>query len=722
MTRLRLVRGLAAGVALCAGFAAVAQSPFLTQSRIGAGVESLRDWSRSQMLADLVYSGRAWGSPTDPWQGQSSIILDANGWPTQDAGMIFMTGQVPSSGQGGIYHFSFECATLPEVRLVASSGTVQNVQRDSVTGIVTGEIVFPEDGTQLMLGFFNTSDGTTGGVRNLRLLRPGTTPGQLFTQRFIDHVNRFDILRFMDTNMTNQTTVSQWSNRTQMTQPNWRSRTGMPYEAEIALCNTVDADMFICVPHLADDNYIRQLARLIRDTLEPQRNVYVEFSNEVWNIGFQQGIWNRDQAALEVAAGNTNLTYDGNTNPTVTRFRRYARESKRVADIFMQEFNVTNPRGRVRPILSGQTARLDIYDYQLQYINDVYGPPRNYFYSIGVAPYFEAWTLDTTNPNLTVDQFITGLTAGVSKWNTDLQLEYHATTAAWYNLAPMVAYEGGVDTRFNSNLNVKRLATYDERMFGLCKTFLDDWHRQVGGDFVWSVAGAGPWNISSGSYTLTENMLDQATTKIRALDAVDAAPLPPLEVTRVPGVIDARRHPKRNPATWSQSPGSAMLLQGQGFDYMVQTDVPRTVPVTIYHSTSEANASVTLFVGGVENATVQLPINPNPNAVEFFAAQPVNVTFPAGVSTLRVVSNRTQGFVLQTIILGGCDDIDFNRNGIFPEDQDVIDYFNTLAGAPCPYNPGPWDGCDIDFNNNGVFPEDQDVIDFFTTLAGGTCP
>jgi len=28
----------------------------------------------------------------------------------------------------------------------------------------------------------------------------------------------------------------------------------------------------------------------------------------------------------------------------------------------------------------------------------------------------------------------------------------------------------------------------------------------------------------------------------------------------------------------------------------------------------------------------------------------------------------------------------------------------------------------IDFNNNGVFPEEQDVIDFFNVLAGGTCP
>ena len=63
-----------------------------------------------------------------------------------------------------------------------------------------------------------------------------------------------------------------------------------------------------------------------------------------------------------------------------------------------------------------------------------------------------------------------------------------------------------------------------------------------------------------------------------------------------------------------------------------------------------------------------------------------------------------------------CDDIDFNNNTVFPEDADVIDFFNVLAGAECVT-------CnDIDFNNNGVFPEDQDVIDFFNVLAGGSCP
>ena len=71
---------------------------------------------------------------------------------------------------------------------------------------------------------------------------------------------------------------------------------------------------------------------------------------------------------------------------------------------------------------------------------------------------------------------------------------------------------------------------------------------------------------------------------------------------------------------------------------------------------------------------------------------------------------------LAELSLFGCDDIDFNNNGVFPEDQDVIDFFDVLAGGSCP-------ACnDIDFNNNGVFPEDQDVVDFFNTLAGGACP
>ncbi|HLP83759.1 MAG TPA: M12 family metallopeptidase [Phycisphaerales bacterium] len=87
-----------------------------------------------------------------------------------------------------------------------------------------------------------------------------------------------------------------------------------------------------------------------------------------------------------------------------------------------------------------------------------------------------------------------------------------------------------------------------------------------------------------------------------------------------------------------------------------------------------------------------------------------------GVYRLRVTKTQRWGGDYTLTANGTCDDIDFNNNGVFPEDQDVIDFVSVLAGASCA-------ACnDIDFNNNLVFPEDQDVIAFFNTLAGGACP
>ncbi|HLP82776.1 MAG TPA: hypothetical protein VK157_00365 [Phycisphaerales bacterium] len=91
----------------------------------------------------------------------------------------------------------------------------------------------------------------------------------------------------------------------------------------------------------------------------------------------------------------------------------------------------------------------------------------------------------------------------------------------------------------------------------------------------------------------------------------------------------------------------------------------------------------------------------------------INYDVPPGV-TFDV--SYGAGLVRLTVVTTLCDTIDFNQNGVFPEDQDVVDFFDVLAGGSCSL-------CnDIDFNNNGVFPEDQDVVDFFNVLAGGTCP
>ncbi len=109
------------------------------------------------------------------------------------------------------------------------------------------------------------------------------------------------------------------------------------------------------------------------------------------------------------------------------------------------------------------------------------------------------------------------------------------------------------------------------------------------------------------------------------------------------------------------------------------------------------------------------PINPaRDDRAAVIASLPSGGVVVVGRSDGGSTGNDLATVVL-TPPLPGCDDIDFNNNEVFPEEQDVIDFFNVLAGADCP-------ACnDIDFNNNEVFPEEQDVIDFFNVLAGGTC-
>jgi hypothetical protein len=64
-----------------------------------------------------------------------------------------------------------------------------------------------------------------------------------------------------------------------------------------------------------------------------------------------------------------------------------------------------------------------------------------------------------------------------------------------------------------------------------------------------------------------------------------------------------------------------------------------------------------------------------------------------------------------------CDSIDFNADGLFPDDTDLVDFLSVLAGGAC--STGTCN--DIDFNNDELFPDDTDLIAFLRVLAGGDC-
>jgi hypothetical protein len=91
----------------------------------------------------------------------------------------------------------------------------------------------------------------------------------------------------------------------------------------------------------------------------------------------------------------------------------------------------------------------------------------------------------------------------------------------------------------------------------------------------------------------------------------------------------------------------------------------------------------------------------------------INFISPCGNQTSNIVTLSVAG-VCPLV----CDTIDFNNDGLFPDDNDLVTFLTVLAGGECP------DGnfCnDIDFNNDELFPDDSDLIAFLRVLAGGTC-
>jgi len=71
----------------------------------------------------------------------------------------------------------------------------------------------------------------------------------------------------------------------------------------------------------------------------------------------------------------------------------------------------------------------------------------------------------------------------------------------------------------------------------------------------------------------------------------------------------------------------------------------------------------------------------------------------------------------------GCDSIDFNRDGLYPDNFDLVDFLSVFAGGNCTGQPtgAPPCNADIDFNNDGLFPDNEDIFSFFRVFGGGDC-
>ena len=62
----------------------------------------------------------------------------------------------------------------------------------------------------------------------------------------------------------------------------WTGPGGVPVEEIVALANATGRNIWVNIPHHASDDYVRQFAKMLHDTLHPQIMVRLD-TDEVWN-------------------------------------------------------------------------------------------------------------------------------------------------------------------------------------------------------------------------------------------------------------------------------------------------------------------------------------------------------------------------------------------------------------------------------------------------------
>lgn len=618
---------------------------------LGAGLDAVRDYSVGNVFVDIAKQARTFQGP----DLGPTVATDANGWPTADFMTILLTGYANTAHvHNGTYKASFTGQADVD-RWATPGGQILNKQYNAATNTTTFDYVINASESSpewyAALQFRNTrrtpASALNSGITNLKVIRPGYAANttQVFQDNYLAHLKQFSVLRFMDWTATNNNQTVEWSQRTTLNSARQSSTNGVAWEHVIQLANQLDKDLWINIPAKASDNYVQQLAQLLKDTLEPERAVYVEYSNEVWNGIFTQNQENLNLAIAEVNAGGSPLNADGETNQIYWGWRRVANRLKQVSDIFGQVWGQNQINARVRPVLASQFANSLIAQEGLEFIERTYGAPNQFFYGVGIAPYIAMGSIDDTRTDLSVEEILAKLTSSA---NNQKYFQYD-TFARRYGLQNMV-YEGGPDVAGGNNLAAKRSAMLDPRMRDLIGNYLNGWYKTGGGLFAYFVAGPTAWT-ANGMWGLSNLIDNLGAPKNQATIDVAGAPRVDLNYGHaVPATFDARAvagatTPYANP--YQKDPD-----KGKSFDYFVRAPRAGRYQIIFNGGTNGSNEQIRVAVNNTAVRTITLK---NTGSNTTFADNIVGTfELEEGMNLIHVTSeNEPNGWNLQTVTVKG---------------------------------------------------------------------
>lgn len=456
--------------------------------------------ARPPAFCDVVKESR----PFIDDQG-NAVKTDENGWPMGDGKLVVFDlrpafawappiddpeKKIPKN-LDGIWKLAFVGIANVSIADDSFKGSITNMQFDNTTNVSTLDINYPKDEALMSLQFDNTQRLPTAaqgsGVVNISIIAPycdqkNTT---LFTPMFIKAMQPFDHLRFMGTLGTNYKPgyygdkgnhIISWDQRslpTDSTQKQWTDlrpgKLGWAWEYVIMLANEAGKDIWINVPISASGclpypvkncesdttSYIYQLAYLLKNGnnytkgLSNNLKIYIEHSNEVWNFGFGQYIWNKLNAVDRVKQDAKISIAFNSTDQEVWARRNHALRLIEIGKIFASVYGESAYNRKFFLIFAEWTNFPQHYDEILNWAYTVFGEnPKNYFYAIAQTHYFS----DSAASEKASIQEILAAIKNSSDTSYEKTLEIGEIASIWG--LKLAAYEAGPGMKVGNMVNI----------------------------------------------------------------------------------------------------------------------------------------------------------------------------------------------------------------------------------------------------------------------------
>ena len=459
--------------------------------RMGLNLAGVCDWNTELPFVDVFHETREWISQRRDagWGRGPELELDERGWVKRLekdcwAEVPLCTiegGHYPS----GVYTIEYE-----------GKGKIE---------IGGGEIVSDEPGR--ILTKIDSSRGAfwlrvletdpDDYARNIRVYLPnyGTEESRretgIWNPAFLERWKSMKVFRTMDWQRTNGSPLKEWQDRP-LPEDAIYSRVGLPLETICDFINRTDADLWFCVPDQASDDFVRRCAELLKRELRPNKKLYLEYSNEVWNFSFAQARRAAEKGkALQFAETDWEASW-----------RFVARRSVEIFRIFEETFGDDE---RLIRVLPSQAANPYVSE-QILAFEDAWRSAD----ALAIAPYV-GWSVSAEEANearaLGVDGVLDRLENEILPETIEM-MKKQGELARRCGLA-LVCYEAGQHlvglwgANDSEELNdVLTSANRSERMGAIYNRYYDAWE-EIGGSTLCHFSSVGKWT-KWGSWGLIE--------------------------------------------------------------------------------------------------------------------------------------------------------------------------------------------------------------------------